>query len=334
MATAPPRFDSRRLHRPLVVVVLLCGFAAVLMLPAMALDDRRLFGVSVWLKPWKFAVSFAIYALTITWMLTLVRRGARLARAAGTVIAVMLGVELALIAMQAARGVPSHFNDQTPFDERVAQVMGGAIMLAWSANLLLALVLLGQRPLGRVLSAGLGWGLGVALFGMLIGLLPIDPMNEWVQQAAGSYETPLGGAHTVGAAEGGPGLPVTNWSLDAGDLRAPHFVGLHALQVLPLAAWLLAGRAASGRLTETPQVALVHVAGGVYLGTVGLLLWQALRAEPVTSPGTATLLAGGLLLAATAAATARILRASPHAAGVDVKPPETTGHDADQGGRA
>lgn len=298
-------FDTHAWHRSLLAVGLGCAVVAVLVLPAMALDDRRLFGVPVWLKPWKFAVSFAIYALTIAWMLTLVRRGARVARAAGSVIAVVLGVELALIAMQAARGVPSHFNDQTPFDQLVFQVMGSAIMLAWAANLLLALVLLGERTLGPVLSTGLGWGLGVGLFGMLIGPVMIDPMNEWVQQAVGSYETPLGGGHTVGAADGGPGLPVTNWSVDAGDLRVPHFVGLHALQVLPLGALLLARRATE--LTDEQKAALVGVAGGAYLGVVGLLLWQALRAEPVTRPGPATLLVGGLLLAATAAATALIL---------------------------
>ena len=114
------------LHRPLAVLAVGAGVLAVVLLPAMVLDDRQLLGVSVWLKPWKFAVSIALYALTMAWMVTLVRRGARLARAAATGAAVALGIEMAIITVQAARGVPSHFNTQTPLDARLFNLMGPA----------------------------------------------------------------------------------------------------------------------------------------------------------------------------------------------------------------
>jgi hypothetical protein len=290
------------LHRPLALLAVGTGILAVVLLPAMALDDRQLLGVSVWLKPWKFAVSIAIYALTIAWMVTLLHRGAHLARAAATLAAVALGIEITLITVQAARGVPSHFNTQTALDSMLFNLMGASILLVWVATLVLALLLARQRLDDRVLAAGLGWGLTISLLGMILAVLMINPINEWVLQLSHSPPPLLDGGHTVGAIDGGPGVPIANWSTRAGDLRAPHFVGIHALQLLPLLAWLL-GR--SGRrlgLGGGRQVGLVHVAGVAYLGVVVLLVWQALRGESVIRPGAATLTAAGLLVAGTAAA--------------------------------
>jgi hypothetical protein len=87
------------------------------------------------------------------------------------------------------------------------------------------------------------------------------------------------------------GLPVVGWRRDAGDLRVGHFVGLHALQVLPLVGAVLRRR----RLRERQRAGLVHVAGVGYLGLTLLVTWQALRAQPLLSPDVWTWAAlGGL----------------------------------------
>lgn len=76
------------------------------------------------------------------------------------------------------------------------------------------------------------------------------------------------GTNTVGR---GPHLPVMGWTV-VGDFRLPHFVGLHALQTLPLVGHV-ATRVADHRPTLNP-VRVVHVAllvhVGVLVGTAGL----------------------------------------------------------------
>ena len=88
-----------------------------------------------------------------------------------------------------------------------------------------------------------------------------------------------------------------------------HFFGLHALRALPLVGFLAASFG-PGWLRSSHRVALVWVAGLVYLGLVLLLTWQALRGQPVVSPDSLTL---GALFALFAAAgvvvSAVVLRA-------------------------
>jgi hypothetical protein len=113
------------------------------------------------------------------------------------------------------------------------------------------------------------------------------------------------GAHSVGVADGGPSMPVTGWSTTGGDLRISHFVGLHALQALPLLAFAL-GRWTG--LAERVRARLVLIGGSAYAGLVLLLTWQALRAQPLLKPDGITLAAFAALAAVTAVAGAAALR--------------------------
>jgi len=304
--TAPRSWTAFR-RRPRVGILLgvSAGCLAVLAVAAVGLaaDPRLITGSPAWLKPLKFAVSISVYCATLAWLLTLVQGHRRLVRAVAWGTGVSLAVELVLIAMQVVRGQASHYNISTPFNAAVFQLMGATLPVIFGAALVTAALLARQRGLPAVLASGVRGGLVVSLVGMAQGALML---GNGANAGPGMI-----GAHTVGGPDGGPGLPLTGWSTEHGDLRVAHFVGLHALQLLLLLAWLLQRYA--GRLTVLTQVQLVRLATVACAGVIGLLTWQAQRGLPLLRPDAAILSAAGLgatgLAAAVAAVVARGRRA-------------------------
>jgi hypothetical protein len=277
--------DARRGHRGLfwfaVAMAVLVPVLAVLAV----VDDRVLLGAPVWLKPLKFAVSFFAYSGTLAWMLGNLREGA-LRRTGWTIVAAS-AVEMAIITGQAALGHRSHFNLDGGVGTALFNVMGASIVVLWFATLAVALRFLREPGRDRAAGTAVRLGLVVALIGLLEGFVMIAVNG-----------------HAVGVPDGGPGLPLVGWSTTGGDLRIAHFVGMHALQGLPL---LAAALALTGRWDENTRVRLVRVAATAWTGLIALLTWQALRAQPLLAPDTATLAALAVLALGTAAALAGVL---------------------------
>jgi hypothetical protein len=126
------------------------------------------------------------------------------------------------------------------------------------------------------------------------------PTAEQLDVARAGERMTIVGAHTVGGPDGGPGLPGTGWSIDHGDLRVVHFLGLHALQTLPIVAVVLAGR----RLSDIVRLRLTITAAASYVALFGILLSQALRGQPLLAPDPLTIALLAIWAFGTAAAAA------------------------------
>jgi hypothetical protein len=244
-----------------------------LMLPVFALsvagiflDPRTITGVPAWLKPAKFAISIAIYAGTLAWVFQFITVHRRFVQWLGIITAVALTVEIVIIDLQAARGTTSHFNNNTPLDAALFGVMGLSILILWMASVGICFALFRQPFAHRA------WGWSLRL-GMLITV---------IGSAAGGMMIHYG-AHTMGAADGGAGLFGLGWSSRHGDLRIPHFFGLHGIQAIPLLYWLVI------RKWHGARIGLVAVAAASYFTFVASLAMQALRGQSILEPDSLTL---------------------------------------------
>jgi hypothetical protein len=269
-APASPRFNRlgqflRELYRRSRVLAI-TGWIHLALLAGMLVvspfDSRLVMGINPWIKPIKFALSIAIYVWTVAWLLEYLRLPSWAKRIVSWGISISMLTEIACIAAQAARGTTSHYNVNTPFDAAIFSIMGGMIAL----NSILAFVLLicfltGRYDVPSPYLLGIRSGLVIFLAASGIGGMMLAH-----------------GSHSVGVKDGGPGLPIVNWSTEGGDLRAAHFLGLHALQVLPVIAFLISRQRS---WTISQKTASVLAFSAAYALVIALLYFQAMHGLPI-----------------------------------------------------
>ncbi len=245
------------------VIMLALAVPSVL---ALLVDERTLFGESAWHKPLRFDAALSLHLLTL-WALLRCLPATELARPA-TRRAVAVSVfcsllEALYITLQAARGRPSHFNVQTPFESFMYYgVMGPAAVLIVGSAFYIGWRLWRHGDPRAADGLRRGGALGLML-GAAATLLVVSALSSGVVDGLGHW---VGGVRSDAT-----GLPLTGWSRSGGDLRVPHFFATHLMQALPLAGWL------ADRVDPRRARAWVHLAAGLGLLLVGLTFWQALQ---------------------------------------------------------
>lgn len=293
-------------HPALMTVAAVMALCAVVSVVGLLVDPRTILGAPLWAKPLKFSVSILLYAVTWAWLIAHLPRWRRLAHRLGTVIAVTLLVEQALILWAAATGTTSHFNVSSPLHVVVWGVMAVSITVLYLCTFVTSAALFFLRLPTPALTVAVRLGAVIALGGIGVAFLMTGPTPTQLTSSDG-----IVGAHAVGVADGGPGLPVLGWSTTGGDYRVAHFVGMHALQLIPLVALALTvlARRVPRLRSDTTQVRIVVVVAVAYACGTVLLTLQAAAGQSVVHPsGAVAAVAGAILLAASAATVLTLLR--------------------------
>jgi len=213
---------STRNHALFIFGLINIGCALLFLILAQ-FSDTVVAGSNAWIKPVKFGLSIGIFAWTMGWY-TAELHAPNAIRIYNLVTIVCLGFELIYIAFQAAKGELSHFNISTVFYARMTILMGVAAVIAtfWTAYIGLLFFSGNVKPMPEYYL----WSIRLGILLFVVFALEGGIMGARM-------------THTVGGTETNGGIPLLNWSTRLGDLRIAHFIGMHALQVIPLVTWYI-----------------------------------------------------------------------------------------------
>ncbi len=251
------------------VLLLLSG---LIHLAVLALGGGTWMGPLSLRKPTTFGLSFGFTLMTIAWTSSFLRLGDRARAMLLGIFTAACVIETALVSLQAWRGVPSHFNMETTFDELVTRMLaaGGITLVVIIAVLTLA-SFRSNPALPTGLRIAIRIGFGTLFSSMVVGALMIA--SGIVHVVAGDPQA----AYATG-----------------GTLKPTHAVTMHAILVLPLLAWLLS-------MTDWNERRQLRI---FFLATAGYAVFAGVVAignfagwEPGRIPiATITVAAAGLML--------------------------------------
>jgi hypothetical protein len=196
---------------------LLCLFASFIFLILTKYTTTQVFNVNAWYKPFKFAFSTFLFSWAMAWYCYYLPNFNT--NLFNWTVVILLGFEIFYIAFQASKGQLSHYNVSTPVYSTLYSLMA---LAASAVTLYTAYVgFLFFKYDFPNLSNDYLWAirLGIILFVIF----------SFEGFAMGSRLN-----HSVGAWNDNSNWFILGWSKTVGDLRVSHFIGMHALQLLPM----------------------------------------------------------------------------------------------------
>ncbi len=172
-------------------------------------------------------------------------------------IILLLGFEIVYISLQASHGQISHYNLSTPIYSFLYSLMALAATCVTLYTGYVGILFFTSSCCTTLLPSYYLWGIRFGIFIFVIfsfeGFLMGSRLN-----------------HSVGAFNENSNLYIIGWSTKVGDLRVAHFIGMHALQVLPVLSFYL--------IKNTKMVFVVSL---LYVLLAIFTLIQALQGKPL-----------------------------------------------------
>lgn len=186
------------------------------------LTTVQVYKVNAWYKPFKFAFSTFLFAWAMAWYCFYLPHFN--VTAFNWTVIVLLGFEIFYIALQASRGQLSHYNLSTPLYAALYSLMAiaaSAVTLYTAyVGYLFFIQDFPQLPLHYL------WAIRLSIILFVVFSFEGFAMGSRLN-------------HSVGALNDNSNWFIVGWSKTVGDLRVAHFIGMHALQVLPFLSYCI-----------------------------------------------------------------------------------------------
>ncbi len=232
---------------------LICLLFAILFLVFARTTTTLVYGVNAWYKPFKFAFSTFTFAWAMAWYCYYLPNFN--VQLYNWTVVILLGFEIFYIAFQASKGALSHYNLSTPVYATLYSMMAiaASIVTLYTAYIGLLFFKNSFSELPNYYVWAIRLGLIIFVVFSFEGFAMGSRLN-----------------HSVGAVNDNSNLLILGWSKTVGDLRVAHFIGMHALQILPILSFYL--------LKNTKLTISLSVAYGLL---ALFTLFQALKGRPL-----------------------------------------------------